>query len=303
MNFEWELNSLSPKVEVKKDEPMRLHISWKVGGPADYFIVPEQLEQISAVARLCKKYGYPLTVIGNGTNLLVREGGLRGVVMKIGSTFKYITREGTRVRVGAGTPLPHLTGTTVGWGLAGLETAGGIPGTVGGALIMNAGAFGAYIGDLVKEVTVVDITGRAGEIKLLTRDDCSFSYRKSSLSREGAIVEVLLQLRKGDPFFLEKKAQGFLTERLRRHPQQPSAGSVFRNFPGLPAGKLIEIAGGKGLQVGKAQVSRQHANFIVNLGGATAEDILVLMEKVQRLVKEKFNLELQPEVRVIGEDA
>ncbi len=303
MNFEWELNNLSLKAEVKKNEPMALHTSWKVGGPADYFIVPEQLGQISDVARLCKKYSVPLMVIGNGTNLLVREGGLRGVVMKIGPAFQYITREGVKVRAGAGTSLPYLVRATAAWGLAGLEPAGGIPGTVGGALIMNAGAFGAYIGDLAEEVTVVDTHGRAGEAKLLTREDCGFKYRESSIPREGVIVEVLLQLKEGDPVCLEQRVQEFLAERLRRHPQQPSAGSVFRNLPGSPAGKLIEAAGGKGLQVGRAQVSRQHANFIVNLGGATAGDILTLMAEVQRLVKEKFNLELHPEVRIIGEDA
>ena len=165
MDFEWELKRLSLKADIKKNEPMAVHTSWKVGGPADYFIVPEQAGEISAVARLCKKYGLPLTVMGNGTNLLVREGGLRGVVLKIGPPFQYITREGTKVRVGAGTPMPLLARATATQGLAGLEPAGGIPGTVGGALIMNAGAFGVYIGDLVEEVTVVDINNRVGEVK------------------------------------------------------------------------------------------------------------------------------------------
>ncbi len=302
MNFELELDRLSSEAEVKKNEPMSVHTSWKVGGPADYFVIPERLEHVSVVTRLCNRYGLPLTVIGNGTNLLVREGGLRGVVAKIGPAFQYIAREGFAVRAGAGTSLPCLARTAASWGLAGLEPAGGIPGTAGGALVMNAGAFGAYIGDLVKEVTVVAIAGRAGQVKQLTRKECGFRYRGSDLPREGVIVEVLLQLGEGDPIFLENRLQKYMAERLRRHPRQPSAGSVFKNPAGSTAGKLIEAAGGKGLRVGRAQVSEQHANFIVNLGGATAGDILSLMVEVQRLVKEKFDLELHPEVRIIGED-
>ena len=303
MNFDWELQNLIPGAAIKKNEPLARHTSWKVGGPADYLLIPTDREQVAAVARLCKKHHIPLTVIGNGTNLLVREGGLRGVVMKIGSAFQQITRRDTRVTAGAGASLHHLVKVTAAWGLAGLEPAGGIPGTVGGALIMNAGAFGVYIGDLVEKVTVIALTDRVGEIKQLTREECGFGYRVSNLPQAGIIMEVLLQLEPGDPVCLEKRVQEYLSERLRRHPRQPSAGSVFRNFPGTPAGKLIEAAGGKGLQVGRARVSRQHANFIVNLGGATAGDILALMEQVQGLVKEKFNLELRPEVRIIGEDA
>ena len=304
MNLDLELNSLSLGVEVRKKEPMALHTSWKVGGPADYYVICDQPEQIAAVAGLCNRYSLPLTVIGNGTNLLVRDGGLRGIVMKLGPALQYITREGNKVRVGAATALPYLAKVTASWGLAGLEHAGGIPGTVGGALIMNAGAFGAYIGDLVEQVKVINTGKGTGEARLLTREECGFKYRGSNLSREGIIVEVLLNLSEKNPVFLEDKVREYLAERSRRHPQQPSAGSVFRNPPGSPtAGRLIEAAGGKKLQVGRAQVSEQHANFIVNLGGATAADILALMARVQRLVKEKFNLELQPEVRVIGEDA
>ncbi|NMA92477.1 MAG: UDP-N-acetylmuramate dehydrogenase [Firmicutes bacterium] len=302
MNFEQELIGLLGGPEIKKDEPMARHTSWKVGGAADYFLVPRKREQLPALASLCKEYEVPLTVIGNGTNLLVREGGLRGLVIKLGPAFQYIDREGLKLRVGAGTSLPHLVSGAVAGGLAGLEPLGGIPGTVGGALIMNAGAFGTYIGELVEEVMLVDTAGEAGELRLLTREECGFKYRQSNLARQGIISEVLLQLREGDPVSLGRRAREYQEERLRRHPRQPSAGSVFKNPPGSPAGRLIEAAGGKGLQVGGAQVSPQHANFIVNRGGATAGDILALMAKVQGLVKEKFNLELQPEVQIIGEE-
>ncbi len=285
---------------VKKNEPMALHTSWKVGGPADYYVNPADAREVATVIRFCREQKLPLFVFGNGTNLLVREGGLRGVVMKIGSPFQYLHWEKPLVRVGAGCPMPFLARAAVRRGLEGLEFAGGIPGTLGGALVMNAGAFGSYIGSLVREVAVVNWNGQK---RRLSAPECEFGYRSSSLARAGVILEADLELRPGDPAELEGRMEALLGERYRRHPQLPSAGSVFRNPPGRPAGRLIEEAGGKGMRIGGAQVSERHANFIVNLGGATASDIIALLEAVQKLVRERFGVELQPEVRIIGEES
>ncbi|MEW5786089.1 MAG: UDP-N-acetylmuramate dehydrogenase [Bacillota bacterium] len=284
---------------IRKNEPMSLHTSWKVGGPADYFLAPADRFEIAKIVCYSREHELPLFVFGNGSNLLVRDGGIRGLVMQIGPPFHYIRWEDSGLVAGSGTPMPYLAQTASRKGWAGLEFAGGIPGTLGGALIMNAGAFGKYTGDLVRAITVV--TGEA-EICRLEREQLVFGYRHSNLAGAGIVVEALLQLEKGDPAELERKVGIFLAERRRRHPQLPSAGSVFRNMPDQPAGRLIEAAGGKGLRSGCAQVSEQHANFIVNLGGATAADILTLIDRVQRLVKNRFNIELHPEVKVVGEE-
>ena len=204
------------------------------------------------------------------------------MVLKIGEPFCYLHWEDNRLKSGAGTPMPYLVRTAARNGMSGLEFAGGIPGTLGGALIMNAGAFGSYIGNVVREVTVVRYDG---SVATLQHDEINFGYRHSSLSEEGIVVEAVLELTKGDAAALERTVDFYLDERRRRHPQLPSAGSVFRNLPGCPAGRLIEAAGCKGLRAGNAQVSEKHANFIVNLGGATAADIYSLIEKVRQLVK------------------
>ena len=298
MNVEQELQGLL-QARVKRNEPMSLHTSWQVGGPADYFVTPADLSDTREIVRYCNRNKIPLTVIGRGSNLLVKDGGIRGMVLEIGEPFCYLHWEDNRLTSGAGTPMPYLVRTAARKGMAGLEFAGGIPGTLGGALIMNAGAFGSYIGNVVREVTVVR---QDGSVATLEREEINFGYRHSSLSEEGIVVEAVLELTKGDPAALERKVDFYLEERRRRHPQLPSAGSVFRNLPGCPAGRLIEAAGGKGLRIGNAQVSEMHANFIVNLGGATAADIYSLIEKVRRLVKEKFDVDLQPEVKVIGEE-
>lgn len=279
---------------------MSLHTSWKVGGAADYFVEPADLEEVASVLCLCSAQELPLFIFGNGTNLLVREGGIRGVVLKIGGSFNYIRWDGAIARAGSGTPVSLLAREAARQGLEGLEFAGGIPGTLGGALVMNAGAFGSYTGNTVETVKVVDFQGR---LRLLNREECRFEYRSSCLSRTGVVVEAMLKLKRGDPLLLEQRMESFLSERLSRHPQQPSAGSVFRNPPGRSAGELIEAAGGKGLRSGFAQVSEKHANFILNLGGATASDIIILMTTVQKLVWEKFKIELCPEVRIVGEES
>lgn len=287
------------RATIKMNEPMSLHTSWKVGGPADYYLVPRGLTGLAGVVRYGLDHDLPLFVFGNGTNLLVLDGGIRGLVVRIGKPFNYLRWNRKTVKVGAGTPMPLLARAAAARGMAGLEFAGGIPGTLGGALVMNAGAFGGYIGNVVRRVQLVDPDG---EICEMESDELEFAYRSSNLAGRGIITEAELELEEGDATILEKKVDAYLAERLRRHPRLPSAGSVFRNIPGKPAGELIDHAGCKGMRIGNAQVSQQHANFIVNLGGATAADILALIRAVQLRVKEEFNIDLYPEIRVVGKD-
>jgi UDP-N-acetylmuramate dehydrogenase len=298
MNLEYELRE-SLKNGVKIDEPMSLHTTWQVGGPADYFLCPADSSELIAIARISKKYNQPVQVVGNGSNLLVLDGGIRGMVVYIGEAFSYISRTEKGLLAGAGTPMTMLAKTAAQHNLSGIEFAVGIPGSLGGAVIMNAGAFGGYIGDSVGSVSIVDI---GGQKVTLNRDQIRFGYRTSSLVGMGIVFEISFELDQGDPAESARQMEYFLAERRRRHPSLPSCGSVFRNLPEQPAGQLIEQAGAKGLRIGGAEVSNQHANFIVNTGSATASDILQLIKTVQTMVKDKFACELHPEVRIIGEE-
>ncbi|MFO7951218.1 MAG: UDP-N-acetylmuramate dehydrogenase [Bacillota bacterium] len=299
MNIEHDLAS-KIKDGLRKNKPMARYTSWKVGGPADYFVSPADLEELILVIQQCDQHNLPLYILGNGTNLLVLDGGIRGMVVQIGSAFSYVNTYAGELEAGAGTPMFQLSKNAAEAGLRGLEFAVGIPGSLGGALIMNAGAFGGYIGELVESVKLVDFNA---EVKTVNRDQLSFSYRSSNLIGTGVIVEARLKMDHGDPAELLQTMQYYSEERRRRHPNLPSAGSVFRNLPDKPAGRIIDEAGAKGMRIGGAEVSKEHANFIVNTGGATAADILSLIEKVRKLVKEKFGLELRPEIRIIGEES
>lgn len=295
------VKKLGPKLKygIKTNEPMSRHTSWQVGGPADYYLYPVDTGELVEIVRFSKENEVPLYVLGNGTNLLVLDGGIRGMVVYIGDAFSYIKRENDRLTAGAGTPVTYLARTAAEEGLTGLEFAIGIPGSLGGAIIMNAGAFGGYLGERVQLVKLISMDG---EILELGSEECSFGYRTSNLAGKGIVVEVTLQLKPGDPAEAERLIEHYLVERSRRHPSLPSAGSVFRNLPEQAAGRLIEEAGGKGMRIGGAVVSEQHANFIVNTGSATAADILALIRSVQQLVKEKHGLELKPEVKIVGEE-
>lgn len=298
MNLEYELRQ-SLKNGVKTDEPMSLHTTWQIGGPADYFLCPVDSSELIEIVRISKKYNQPIQVVGNGSNLLVLDGGIRGLVVYIGEAFCYINRTEKGLLAGAGTPMTMLAKTAVQHHLSGIEYTVGIPGSLGGAVIMNAGAFGGYIGDSVSSVSLIDTGGQKVN---LNRDQISFGYRTSSLVGIGIVFEITFQLEQGDPAESARQIEYFLAERRRRHPSLPSCGSVFRNLPGQPAGQIIEQAGAKGLLIGGAEVSTQHANFIVNTGTATASDILQLIKTVQTMVKDKFGYELHPEVKIIGEE-
>ncbi len=299
MNIEQELGR-KLKEGVKVNEPMSLHTSWQVGGPADYYLCPADLDELLEIVRYRKKYDLPLYVMGNGTNLLVRDGGIRGMVVNISSAFCYVNREDEALVAGAGTPMTYLARSAAEKGLVGLEFCIGIPGSLGGAIIMNAGSFGGYIGERIQSVKLVTCDA---EIINLAGDELSFSYRTSNLLGRGILIEAVLQLKQGDIEESLQMMEHFLSEREKRHPDLPSAGSVFRNMPGQPAGKIIEETGCKGMKIGGAEVSCKHANFIVNTGKATAADIIELIEQVKKMVKEDCGIELQPEVKIIGEES
>ncbi len=298
MNIDRELGQ-KLKEGIRKNEPMSRHTSWQVGGPADYYLCPADLSELVEIVRFSNKYNLPLYVFGNGTNLLVLDGGIRGLVVNIGSSFSYVNCEQNGLTAGAGTPMTYLARTAAEQGLVGLEFAVGIPGSLGGAVIMNAGSFGGYIGEKVRAVKLVS---PGAELITMERNELSFSYRTSNLPGKGVIFEIVLDLKPGDSVESMKLMDYFLSERSRRHPDLPSAGSVFRNIPDQPAGKIIEEIGCKGMRIGGAEVSCKHANFIVNTGTATAADILSLIEAVRQKVKDEYNLDLQPEVKIVGEE-
>lgn len=278
-------------------EPLSRHTSIQVGGPADYLVYPRDLDELQAVLQLAHDQGIPFFVLGNGSNLLVSDEGYRGIVISLTACCAHSRFMKDAVRVGAAVSLPWLAREFARRGYRGLEFAAGIPGSLGGAIFMNAGAFGSYIAELVKEVVTMDLKGFR---RSRPHHELSFSYRWSNFQAEDVIIlEAVLKLQEGEQEEIKHNMEHMLKERAARHPQQPSAGSVFRNPPG-GAGYLIEQAGLKGTVVGGAQISSRHGNFIINLGNATAADILSLIRLARDKVREQFGIELEPEIRVIG---
>lgn len=281
-------------------EPMHRHTSWRIGGPADLFLEPADLEDLRRALSCSRRHGLPVTVIGNGTNLLVSDVGVRGMVIKLGAGLSRLEVHEDTIYAGAGVPLPRLAKRALQAGLAGFEFLAGIPGTVGGALLMNAGANECSVGERVRRVEAVDY---GGKVLVFERAELEFNYRKSCLSRRSLIVTGACFA--GLPCIQEEIRNRMDAYQARRRTTQPlelpNAGSVFKNPPGDSAGRLIESAGCKEMQVGAIQVSPRHANFFVNLGGGTAADVLGLVEKVQRLVEEKYGVKLSLEVQMLGE--
>lgn len=283
-------------------EPMSKHTTWKVGGPADVFVIPSRVEHLQRLMHLCSTYQLPWYVIGRGSNLLVRDGGLRGVVIKIGDPLSRITLlDGHRLRAEAGRSYVSCAHYAIRHNLSGLEFATGIPGSVGGAVMMNAGAHGSETKDVFLQAEIVDIDG---SIKTMSWEDMHFAYRYSVLKEDPRIVvAATFQLSPGDGPSMQEKVNAWTKRRRTTQPLQfPNCGSVFRNPLPAHAGYLIEQAGLKGKRIGGAQVSELHANFIINLGNARASDIMQLIGLVQKTVEEKYGISLIPEVRIIGED-
>jgi len=286
--------------KVWTDEPLANHTTWRIGGPADLLIQPKDKKSLKTALQVLHRHNIPWRVIGRGSNLLVRDRGIRGAVLKVTEGLSHCEFRGEEVCVGAGYSMIRLAMETGKMGLTGMEFAGGIPGTVGGAVYMNAGAHGS---DLSRILIDAEILFESGDMKVLTNEELNFSYRTSLLQQQkGIVVEARFRLQQGDRKQIAATLAANKERRRQTQPlQMPCAGSVFRNPPGDHAGRLIEAAGLKGYRYGGAQVSEIHANFIVNRGGATAADVLTLIKHIQDTIHEKFGVDMHPEVLVVGE--
>lgn len=285
--------------QVLINEPMSRHTTFQVGGPADYYLIPRE-EQIVSVTRLCREEQITLTVIGNGSNLLVGDKGIRGAVLEVGPRDAQVYAEGDMVYAQAGVSLARVAQEAARASLSGLEFASGIPGTVGGAVVMNAGAYGGEMKDVVKWARILD---RDGEIHRLETEELALSYRHSVVPDMGGIVlYAAFLLKPGDETLIRARMELLGNQRVQKQPlEYPSAGSTFKRPEGYFAGKLIMDSGLAGYRVGGAQVSEKHCGFVINAGGATAADILQLITDVQDTVQKKFGVRLEPEVKMIGE--
>ncbi|MBE3092742.1 MAG: UDP-N-acetylmuramate dehydrogenase [Chloroflexi bacterium] len=285
---------------IKYDEPLKNHSSLGIGGPADVFCSPGNIEDLKKVISIFKEYNKPFLVIGNGTNLLILDNGIRGLIINLNKDFKKIEFSDKIVKVGAGVSLVHLSKMVLNRELSGLEFACAIPGTLGGAIINNASFKGNCMADVVQNVTFLT---RENKIERTSKSNLNFHYRECNLKGKPVIIlEATLLLKKGNKEEIESKIKQNIEIRKSRQPLDKfSAGSIFKNPPGYYAGELIEKVGAKGLSRGKAEISTRHANFIVNNGGASARDILYLIEEIEKRVKKNFGIKLEREIEILGE--
>lgn len=287
-------------ITLLKQEPMKKHTSFRIGGNADIYISPKSSEEIQSILFLAKKYDVPVTVMGNGSNLLVSDKGIRGIVIQIGEDMSTILVKGEKITAQAGVLLKTIGEKALQSSLEGFAFAAGIPGSLGGAVCMNAGAYGGEIKDILVEAEVLteDL-----QIKKLSTQQLQFSYRHSIIPEKGYIVlSATFLLKKGNPKEIAQKMTELAQQRREKQPLNfPSAGSIFKRPQGYFAGKLITDAGLKGYSIGDAQVSQKHGGFIVNKGNATCADVLALIEHCQKTVFEKFGVMLETEVKMIGE--
>ena len=281
-------------------EAMSRHTTFKIGGPADYFLMPDKDTDVGRIVKICKESAIPYFILGNGSNLLVGDGGYRGAVIQIYKHMSAVTVEGTEITVQAGALLSSVAAAAKNAALTGFEFAGGIPGTMGGAVVMNAGAYGGEMKDVLTEVTVMD---EEGEIVTLPADKLELGYRTSIIKTAGYIVlEAKLQLKEGNPEVIRETMKDLTIRRTTKQPlEYPSAGSTFKRPEGYFAGKLIMDSGLAGYQVGGAQVSEKHCGFVINAGGATARDVRTLMDNVRDIVYKKYGVTLEPEVKFLGD--
>ena len=283
------------------NEPMSLHTSFRTGGPAEVFIKAESTENIISAIDIAKKYNKQYIITGNGSNILVKDGGIDGIVINIGNEMSKIKCDGTKIYAQAGAMLSALATAAADEELTGLEFASGIPGTVGGAVFMNAGAYDGEIKDVIEYADVIDSEGNTHR---LIKDELELSYRHSVIAEKNMIVVgAMFNLNKGIKKNITDKMADFAKRRRDKQPlNYPSAGSTFKRPEGYFAGKLIEDSGLKGKTVGGAQVSEKHAGFVVNIGNATSSDIIALMDGCIETVYNKFGVKLEPEVRILGKD-
>lgn len=286
---------------VKIDEPMKKHTNFKIGGNADVFVIAKNIEEIKYIIKFSKENNIPLTILGNGSNVLVSDKGIRGIVLQIGlKDIKVEKQENALVEVEAGVMLGALAQILLKQSISGFEFAAGIPGSIGGAIRMNAGAYGGEMKDIIKNVTVLN---EKGEINVLTNEECEFSYRHSRFTTSKEIViKATLELTVGDAAEIKAKMDEYAQSRREKQPLNlPSAGSTFKRGTDFITAKLIDECGLKGYTSGDAQVSTLHAGFVVNLGNATAQDVLNVVNYVKQVVLEKTGKQIELEIELLGE--
>lgn len=300
MNLYNELCAITGEKNVLKDELMSGHTTFRIGGPADYFVMPSSAGEIKRIIALCLEQDVPYYIIGNGSNLLVADKGYRGVIIQIFKNMKDIQVEGENIRVQAGALLSKVAAAAYEAGLEGFEFASGIPGTLGGAVRMNAGAYGGEMKQVLKSAEVLT---PEGEVLTLPVEEMKMGYRTSIVSRmDYVVLGAEIALREGNKEEIRAKMDELKEKRVSKQPLEfGSAGSTFKRPEGYFAGKLIEDAGLRGFRVGNAQVSEKHCGFVINRGGATAREVAELMETVARRVEENSGVRLEPEVKKIGE--
>ncbi|MEJ5305565.1 MAG: UDP-N-acetylmuramate dehydrogenase [Ignavibacteria bacterium] len=286
------------KGNISISEPLSRFTTFRIGGPADYYLEPKDRDDLLKLIKYLKEINYPYIIIGNGSNILISDDGIRGAAINLEFGFTKIEVMKNKVFAEAGIRLSKLVDVCIEHSLVGIENLAGIPGTLGGAILMNAGAYGGEISDYIKVVEILDGT----EIKFLKKEECGFSYRKSNL--EGKIIlSAEFELPFGDKTKAKERRKELLLKRNQSQPVElPNAGSIFKNPSGDYAARLIEQAGLKGLTIGGAKVSEKHANFIVNFNNASANDVLELMKIIQQTVFQKFGIMLEPEIKMIGFD-
>lgn len=293
------LRQILPEANVLTNEPMKKYTTFKIGGSADVIVKPETKEQLAQIIRLCNEKSVPYYILGNGSNLLVSDEGYRGIIIQLYKQFNEIKVEGNHITAQSGALLATIANKALKESLTGFEFAHGIPGTLGGAMVMNAGAYGGEMKQVVKSCEVMT---SEGEILSLTLDELELGYRSSIIQKKHYIVlSATISLEKGDEEVISSMMKDFAGRRRDKQPlEKPSAGSTFKRPEGHFAGKLIMDSNLRGYRVGDAMVSDKHCGFVVNMGEATSKDVLQLIHDVQEVVKKQFNVELEPEVKMLG---
>ncbi len=286
--------------QVLFEEPMKRHTTFRIGGPAEVFVMPRTIEEIQKTLEICRREKLSYFILGNGSNLLVSDQGYKGVIIQMDRNMEQITVEGTEIRAAAGALLSSIAVAARRASLTGFEFAGGIPGTLGGAVVMNAGAYGGEMKDVLKDVTVM--TGE-GEVRVIPAAELEMGYRTSIIKKAGYLVlGATISLKEGNLEEIKTLTRELSEKRTSKQPLEfPSAGSTFKRPEGYFAGKLIMDSGLRGCQIGGARVSDKHCGFVINAGDATAEDVVSLMRHVTEVVREKYGVTLEPEVKFLGE--
>lgn len=299
-NISVQIEKIVGSERLKVDEPMKLHTTFRIGGKADYYAQPQNAEEIEKIITICKKENLPYYIIGNGSNLLVGDKGYRGLIMEIGHHMSSIQIEGTKITAQAGAILSKIANLALEAGLAGFEFASGIPGTFGGAVVMNAGAYEGEIKQVIEDVTVLT---KEGNIKRLSKEELELGYRTSCIAlKEYLVLEGTINLETGIKEQIKERIFELKKQRIEKQPlEYPSAGSTFKRPEGYFAGKLIMDAGLKGYQIGAAQVAEKHCGFLINRKDATATEMIQLIEFVKKEVKKQFGVELETEIKMLGE--